>query len=56
MFSCEYCKISNNTCFEEHLQMAASENNKNRSSVSNYNGDNSETILILCHISDSATA
>ena len=28
MFSCEYCKISNNTCFEEHLRTAASENNK----------------------------
>ena len=28
MFSCEYCKISNNTCFEEHLQTAASENDK----------------------------
>ena len=27
MFFCEYCKISNNTCFEEHLHMAASENN-----------------------------
>ena len=28
MFSCEYCKIFNNTCFEEHLQTAASENDK----------------------------
>ena len=28
MFSCEYCKISHSTCFEEHLCMAASENNK----------------------------
>ena len=27
MFSYEYCKISNNTCFEEHLRTAASENN-----------------------------
>ena len=27
MFSCEYCKIFNNTCFEEHLHKAASENN-----------------------------
>ena len=25
MFSCEYCEIYNNTCFEEHLSMAASE-------------------------------
>ena len=30
MFSCEYCKISNNTCFEEHLHMPASENNNKR--------------------------
>ena len=30
MFSCEYCAISKNTCFEEHLRMAASENNKKR--------------------------
>ena len=30
MFSCEYCKISNNTCFEEHLRKATSENNKKR--------------------------
>ena len=28
MFSCEYCDISNNTCFEEHLHTAASENDK----------------------------
>ena len=28
MFSWEYCKISNNTCFEEHLRTAASENKK----------------------------
>ena len=28
MLSCEYCKISNNTCFEEHLRTAASENKK----------------------------
>ena len=27
MFSCEYCKIFNNTSFEEHLRTAASENN-----------------------------
>ena len=27
MFLCEYCKISNNTCFEEYLRTAASENN-----------------------------
>ena len=29
-FSCEYCKISNNTCFKENLHTAASENNKKR--------------------------
>ena len=28
MFSCECCDISTNTCFEEHLRMAASENKK----------------------------
>ena len=25
MFSCEYCKISKNTCFEEYLRTTASE-------------------------------
>ena len=31
MFSCEYCKISINTCFEEHVRTAASDNyNKKR--------------------------
>ena len=25
MFSCEYCEISKNTCFEKHLRTAASE-------------------------------
>ena len=29
MFSCEYCKIFSNNCFEEHLHMATSENYKN---------------------------
>ena len=28
MLSCEYCEISYNTCFEEHLPTAASENDK----------------------------
>ena len=28
--SCEYCDISNNTCFEEYLHTPASENNKKR--------------------------
>ena len=30
MFSCEYNKISNNTCFEEHLHTIGSENDKDR--------------------------
>ena len=30
MFSCEYCEISNNTCFKEHLRTAASENNNKK--------------------------
>ena len=30
MFFCKYCEISNNTCFEEYLHTAASENNKKR--------------------------
>ena len=30
MFSYEYCKISHNTCFEEHLCIAVSENNNKR--------------------------
>ena len=29
MFPCEYCKISSNNGFEEHLHTATSENNKN---------------------------
>ena len=29
MFRCEFCKISSNNCFEEHLHTATSENNKN---------------------------
>ena len=28
MFASEYCDIPNNTCFEEHLHAAASENKK----------------------------
>ena len=28
MFAPEYCDISNNTCFEEHLHAAASGNDK----------------------------
>ena len=28
MFSCEYCKISNSTCFEGHLRTTASENKR----------------------------
>ena len=30
MFFCKYCEISNNTCFDEYLHTAASENNKKR--------------------------
>ena len=30
MFSCEYYPISNNTCVEEHLRKAASENNNKK--------------------------
>ena len=30
MFSSEYCDISNNTYFEEHLHAATSENNTKR--------------------------
>ena len=30
MFSYEYCKISHNTCFEEHLCIAVSENNNKK--------------------------
>ena len=29
MFSCEYCKLFSNNCFEEHLHMAISENYNN---------------------------
>ena len=28
MFSCEFCEISKNTCFTEHLWAAASESNR----------------------------
>ena len=30
MFSCEYCKISNKNCCEEHLHTAGSENNNKK--------------------------
>ena len=30
MFSCEYCKICSNICFEKHLRMGSSENNKEK--------------------------
>ena len=30
MFSSEYCDIFNNTCFEQHLRVTASENNKKK--------------------------
>ena len=30
MFSCEYFNMSNDTCFEEHLGTAASENNNKK--------------------------
>ena len=30
MFSSEYCDISSNTCFEEHLRPVASENKKKK--------------------------
>ena len=30
MFFREYCEIFNNTCFEEHMRTAASENNNKK--------------------------
>ena len=46
MFFCKYCKISNNTCFEEHLRMAASENNIKKSFLGKVTGHNDHYMII----------
>ena len=45
MFSCEYCKISNNTCFEEHLRTAASENNNKKRFLEKATGQNDHYMI-----------
>ena len=46
-FSCENCKISNNTCFEEHLHMAASEND-NKRFLGKATGHNDHYMINMC--------
>ena len=45
MFSCEYCKISNNTCFEEHLRTTASENNNKKRFLGKANSINDNYMI-----------
>ena len=45
MFSCKYCKISYNTCFEEYLRMAASENNNKKRFLGKTTGHNDHYMI-----------
>ena len=45
MFFCEYCKISHNTCFEEYLRTAASENNNKISFLWKATGHNDHYLI-----------
>ena len=45
MFYCEYCKISNYTCFEEHLHTAASENNNKKIFLGKATGHNDHYMI-----------
>ena len=45
MFSCEYCKIFNNICFEEHLCMTASENNDKKRFLGKATGHNDHYMI-----------
>ena len=46
MLSCDYCKISNNTCFKEHLGMTASENSKKKRSLGKATSHNDHYMMI----------
>ena len=45
MFSYEYCKISNNTGFEEHLRTATSENNNKKRFLGKATGHNDHYMI-----------
>ena len=45
MFFCEYCEISNKTCFEEHLCTAASENNNEKRFLGKVTGHNDHYMI-----------
>ena len=45
MFSCEYCKISNKTCFEEQLRTAASANNNKKKFIGKITGHNDNYMI-----------
>ena len=45
MFSCEYCKISNNACFEEQLRTAASANNNKKKFIGKITGHNDNYMI-----------
>ena len=45
MFLWEYCKISNNTYFEEHLRTAASGNNNNKKFLEKATGHQGHYII-----------
>ena len=40
-----YCQISNNTCFEEHLGTATSENNDKKRFLGKATGDNDHYMI-----------
>ena len=44
-YSCEYCKISYNTCFEEYLRTAAFENNNEKSFLGKATGHNDHYMI-----------
>ena len=45
MFSSEYCKISNNTCFEEQLHTTASANNNDKRFLGKTAGHNDHYMI-----------
>ena len=47
MFSCEYCKISSNICFEEQLHTVASENNNIKRFVKKTSSHNDHDMIYM---------
>ena len=45
IFSCEYCKISSNTCFEEHLRTTPCENNNKKRFLGKTTGHNDHYMI-----------